>query len=419
MKNKRLHQVSLLAVLSFSVLILNSNALIDNDSSVAASSKTKQVLAAKKTATPSPTPTPSASPSPTPTPALAKKAKTKAPATKAAPAAGTPGGQYGIANNLARIPAAELAQRIDAMRALGITWVRYDIEWSNIQYGGSGQYDWSSYDRVVQAVSARGINSLLVISYTPSWARPGSCSSPMCAPASADTYAGFTAAVANRYKGYGVHAYEIWNEPNNLNFFLPAANPALYTAMLKASYSAIKATDPQATVITGGTSPAGNSGGYMSPINFVNAIYANGGQGYFDAVAHHPYTWPYSPAFNNPYDAWGQLTSIHNTMTSHGDGSKKIWMTEFGAPTGGPGGLATNGMSTSEAHDDHVSEALQAKIITDAINISRGYSWAGPFFLYSYKDAGTASDTVENFFGLLRADGSQKPSYAAFQAAIR
>jgi hypothetical protein len=30
---------------------------------------------------------------------------------------------------------------------------------------------------------------------------------------------------------------------------------------------------------------------------------------------------------------------------------------------------------------------------------------------YTYKDGGTTTDTNENFFGLVRADYSQKPAY--------
>ncbi len=381
----------------------------------AAPTHNSRVLAAHATTSPSPKAMPTPSPS---APKAAPKNITKHTGQAGASIA-RPTGAYGIASNLARVPASQLGKRVDDLKVLGVTWIRYDIEWSNIQYQGPDQYDWSSYDRVVQAVSARGIQSLLVISYTPAWARRSECSgTSMCAPNDPAAYAAFTAAVASRYKGYGVHSYEIWNEPNNASYFQPAANPALYTAMLKASYVAIKVADPQSRVITGGTSPAGSSGGYLSPPDFVNGIYVNGGQGYFDAVAHHPYTWPYSPAYPNQYNAWGQLTSIHNMMVAHGDGDKKIWMTEFGSPTGGPGTIASSGMTTSEGHADHVTEALQAKVVADAITLSRSMPWAGPLFWYSYMDAGTTSDTVENFFGLLRADGSAKPAYFTFKSLI-
>ena len=65
---------------------------------------------------------------------------------------------------------------------------------------------------------------------------------------------------------------------------------------------------------------------------------------------------------------------------------------------------------------NHVTEALQNLILTNAVTSYRSFgSWAGPMFWYSYKDLGTSPSTAENFFGLIRADGSTKPAYATFK----
>ena len=77
--------------------------------------------------------------------------------------------------------------------------------------------------------------------------------------------------------------------------------------MLKRAYVEIKAVDPTATVLAGGTAPAPDdpSGRDMSPVTFLRNIYANGGKGYFDAFAHHPYSFPCSPL------ADGELERLH------------------------------------------------------------------------------------------------------------
>lgn len=368
-----------------------------------------QTLAARTalvaTATPSPTPSPSPPPA-TPPP--------NHPAVLGSTARTGPNLAFGIAGNMASLSSAELAARLDGIAALGVGWVRYDIEWSNIE-ASQGQFNWSDYDREVQAVSRHGLQSLAIIDYTPAWARRSDCSSSkMCAPADPQAYAAFAAAVVSRYQAYGLRYFELWNEPNNLNFYLPAANPTEYVGLLKAAYPAIKAANPNAVVLTGGTAPADSSGGYLSPPDFVRGIYQAGGKGYFDAIAAHPYTWPYSPAWHNPDGAWGQLTTIHSIMAANGDGGKKIWLTEYGAPTGGPGQIATSGFNTAEGSADHVTESLQLKLVTDSILGESPISWIGPLFWYSYKDAGTSPTTVENFFGLVRADGSHKPAYDEF-----
>src|SRR5664280_125726 len=54
----------------------------------------------------------------------------------------------------------------------------------------------------------------------------------MC-PRNSAEYACCAATVAARYAPYGAHAYEIWNEQNTRNFWLPAADPTRHTDLLK------------------------------------------------------------------------------------------------------------------------------------------------------------------------------------------
>jgi hypothetical protein len=44
------------------------------------------------------------------------------------------------------------------------------------------------------------------------------------------------------------------------------------------------------------------------------------------------------------------------------------------------------------------------------------YPWAGPMCWFRYDDKGTDTSDQSNFFGLLRFDGSRKPSYSTFVA---
>ena len=377
---------------------------------------TSSRLVAQQMATPSLMPSPSSAPSPAVAPVILP--------TKPVTSNTVPGAQsdlvFGIAGGLASLPTAELTSKLAQIKALGVSWVRYDIEWSNIEYEGPGQYNWADYDKVVQAVSASGLISLAIIDYTPTWARRNDCkNTAMCAPADPATYAGFAAQVARRYSPFGVHHYEIWNEPNISTFFEPAADPAAYTALLKSASAAIRSMDTQAFIVSGGTAPASTGNGNYAPTDFVQGMYAAGAKNTFDALGHHPYTWPYTAAFPNFAGAWGQLSTLHNIMVARGEGQKKIWITEYGAPTGGPGALATSGLTTAEGAADHVTELLEARMVTDAVKAARILPWVGPFFWYSFQDAGTTNDTVENFFGLIRADGTHKPAYDIFKRAIQ
>jgi hypothetical protein len=302
---------------------------------------------------------------------------------------------------------ATLGKDLDAIGNLGAKWIRVDINWAQIQAAGPSSYDWTAIDRVVDGATARGVNVLGGIVYTPGWARPSGTSSTY-GPEPAQ-YAAFAKAAAAHLSARGVHAYEVWNEPNVKAFWTPSPNVAHYTRLLKAAYPAIKAGDPQATVLSGGTAPAPDDGTSYSPISFLKGIYANGGGGSFDAVSHHPYCWPAMPGDAEGWSAWYQMygtsPSLRSVRSANGDSGKKIWATEFGAPTNGPAG-------------SFVSEGEQAKMIAKAYSVWRGYDWAGPLFSYQARDYGTKTDTRENFFGLLHHDFTPKPAYDAYRQAV-
>jgi hypothetical protein len=302
---------------------------------------------------------------------------------------------------------AELAADLSADQAVGSKWIRTDINWSQIQSQGPDSYDWSLVDAVVKGAEARGMNVLGVIVYTPTWARPSGTDATYGPDAAA--YARFAGIAAAHYAALGVHAFEIWNEENSVLHWTPAPDPSAYASLLRAAYPAIHAADPGATVVTGGLSPDPSDGKNFTPVDFLKGVYAAGGQGSFDAVGAHPYSWPAMPGAADTWSAWYQMygtaTSLRSVMVAHRDGAKKIWATEYGAPTNGPSGSS------------FVSQATQALMIGAAFKAWATYSWAGPLFVYQGRDQGNDPSTIENFFGFINHDGTPKPAYAAYQAA--
>ena len=67
--------------------------------------------------------------------------------------------------------------------------------------------------------------------------------------------------------------------------------------MLRTVYPAIKAADPNATVVGGVMISVTDYGNLtVNPINYLDQMYAAGAQGSFDALSFHPYqyTLPFS-----------------------------------------------------------------------------------------------------------------------------
>ncbi|OZC56313.1 hypothetical protein CH289_06215 [Rhodococcus sp. RS1C4] len=295
---------------------------------------------------------------------------------------------------------AELNTTLSMLSAAGISSIRLSIPWFNVEYTRN-QLDWSSVDRVVNAVHARGISILGIIAYTPPWATSPAGQPLNTRPASPATFGQFAGKVAARYAGK-ISAYEIWNEPNGAMFYGPSPDAAGYTQLLKAAYPAIKAADASATVIGGVLGAVEDGPGMVNPVGFVNQMYTAGAAGYFDAFSYHPYQ--YSLKFGDgvyvDHSPARQAMDIHAAMVANGDGNKKIWATEYGVPTA------------------YASETAQSDMITNFITKWRELPYAGPIHLYQLRDQQTGSSDPEMTFGLLRTDWSGKPALWAVMSQI-
>jgi exo-beta-1,3-glucanase (GH17 family) len=96
---------------------------------------------------------------------------------------------------------------------------------------------------------------------------------------------------------------------------------------------------------------------------------------------------------------WAQMLRIRALMVQNGDAAKPIWVTEFGAPTGGPGG---------------VSQQQQAAIMQNGFNLWKTYSWGGVISWFDYQDKGTDQSSNKNFFGIVDPNGAHKPSWTMY-----
>lgn len=382
-------------------------------------SASAQTAAARTVAAPSgaavvPVTSPTAPVAP-PTTALPTATAPAAPSTTApappptAPQAPPLAGGFSEGASLNWETGAELAAHLDGMRAIGATWLRFDIDWSGVE-PSKGTYDWSVPDRIVDGARARGMSVLAMVGYSPAWARAAGTDDKY-GPTNPADFANFAAAAAARYRGR-VSAYEIWNEPNR-GFWHPRPDPVGYTTLLIGAYNAIKGADPAATVLTGGFSPSPDAadGSAIAPVTFLNAMYAAGAGGHFDGLAHHPYNYPFSPlrpenVYN--YNAFAGVTpALRQSMVDHGDSAKKIWATEIGAPTP----ATVNGVATSPQY--------LATYIAEATAQWQQWSWTGPMFWYSYRDAGTNPNDLEQLFGLVsRSWVPKEPAYSAMRDAL-
>lgn len=290
---------------------------------------------------------------------------------------------------------------LDLMAATGARWLRVSLGWGHIERS-PGVYGWSPTDRLVQGARNRGMSVVAVVTTAPGWDSAPGCRAYECAPDDPAPYAAFVRVAALRYAPLGVRYWEIWNEPNHVQFWGPRPDPAAYTELLRRASLALDAVDPGLTVLSGGLSPAPDRDGEIAPLTFLRRIYELGGGPFFDAVAHHPYQFPDRPTDPDPTNAFLQTERIHELMAGFGDGAKRIWGTEVGAPTRG-------------AYS--VTEAEQAIWLREYYDTWNSWSFTGPLLWFTARDKGDGNN-LEDSLGIVHHDRSRKPAFAAFEDMV-
>ncbi|MEX7470533.1 cellulase family glycosylhydrolase [Mycobacterium adipatum] len=298
----------------------------------------------------------------------------------------------GVADSdLYNLDQADLTSRLEELRSLGVTDLRVAVPWVYIQ-PTSGTYDWARMDNVVQTATAMGFNLTGAITGNPVWG-----GMPLAGAPNPTAYGKFAGEVATRY-GTQISSYEIWNEPNGVIFYAPVS-AASYTKVLQAGYAAIKAAQPNATVLAGALGATGTIPGVtLSPQQFLAQMYEAGAAGYFDALSYHPYNYslPFSTGAGINNSPLEQVAALYALMVANGDAHKKIWATEYGTPT-------TPGWG--------VTQTEQAALLRDFVTAWSRLSFAGPAFVYSAQDLNTGILNHEFNFGLFTSEG--KPKLAA------
>jgi hypothetical protein len=302
--------------------------------------------------------------------------------------------QFCINDHPLRYDIQHAAQDLDQTRAGGLSMMRIDVSWAALEPDAPGAWDpvyAAKLDDVVALARARGVRPILVVVSTPAWARNGS-GSLMTPPADPDSFADFLARLAGHYADRPGMVYEVWNEPNQTQFWdtPEGPDPARYAALLHAAYGSIKAKAPSAIVLGG--SIAFNDPGYLQ------GLYAGGGAGAFDGLALHPYSGSNPPdAVEDPSRSFiGAIDQAQSILASHGDANKPIWVTEMG-------------WSQSDLSDD-----VRAGFLRRAVDLVRSRPNVAAFCAYTLDQEGD-----DAAFGLIGPSGPTQSWLSYVQAVAK
>ena len=279
------------------------------------------------------------------------------------------------------------AAKIARIQSLGIKAVRMDLRYETIRDLGLNHYD-----SVIRALRSAGIHVLAILG--------GNLK--VATLSEAQQFATHVGQAVAWLAARGVHHVQWWNEPNHASRI---TTPENYTRAIKLAYPAAKAANPNVFCVGAGLSNIPSSvNGHISAADWLTRCYAAGAKGSYDAVAGHPYSYPYPLSHPVDWTGWGVMVRVMRPiMEANGEGALKIWATEVGFPT-------TGAADYTEA--DQNTEFAQ-QLVTEM----NRHAWMGPAFVYSLDDRGTSSSDFEQVFGLYRANGTAKPAAATIRTA--
>jgi hypothetical protein len=322
------------------------------------------------------------------------------------------------------------ARDLQLARDGGFQWVKQRFEWRNIEGKGKGEFEWNEPDRIVDAIGQSGLRIIARVDNQPQWASssiPWPGSGP---PDKPSDWTDYLTALATRYKGR-IQAYEVWNEPNlDREWGNRPPDPAAYTTMLKASYAAIKAADPQALVVSAGMSPTTTNDQHAVPdLQFIQQMYALGARDNFDVLGVHAAGFKAEPCLdpaavaaspeltnNDPSSAdlkrsyaFRHVEDVRALMVQQGDAGKQMGVLEMG--------YTTDVRPSSPYQWFAVDRDQQARNLVAAFQCARQnwQPWMGFMTVIYIPDPAWTQQDEQYWWSITNPDGSVRPAYTALK----
>ncbi|MBI5880298.1 MAG: beta-galactosidase [Chloroflexi bacterium] len=328
---------------------------------------------------------------------------------------------------------------ISLVRNAGFSWIKQNFGWRDME-PSKGQFDWRKSDRIVLNMNDAGMDLVVRLDFAPDWAAPG-CHSDDPAkdliqgpPKKLQDYADFVTAVATRYRGR-IRAYEVWNEPNLAREWCGKAPSAKeYTDMLRIAYTAIKAADPFAWVVSAGLSPTSRNDNVARPdVYYLQDMYSAGASKYFDLLGVHgagfraspeadPGEVARNPNLANPGDFAGGVPEelrrvycfrhaedLRAVMVKNGDTKKQVALLEFG-------------WTSDTVHPSYAWFAVSEQTKSDYLVRAYKYAydnwtpWIGLMSLIYISDPTWTKDNEQYWWAITNPDGSPRPAYNALKS---
>lgn len=305
----------------------------------------------------------------------------------------------------------------DPAARAGVKWERLVFWWSKMQPNGPNDELRDSWftDAEINRELQRGFQPIGVVLSTPAWARrdppadhnsvPRNLDLPATSPE--NHWAQFMQKLAAKYRGR-IDTWIIWNEPdmyvgNERRTWSGGVDD--YYKLLQGGYLGAKVGNPSAKVFVSGMTYWWDK--ENSRRQFVDELLdrvaadptARANNHYFDGLSVHSYA--------NPLNSFAIPSIFRGYLRARGM-DKPIWIQESNiVPHDDPvGALPTGGFRATI--DEQASFVIQSMALARAAGVERAAI---------YKMSDTGGESGGELYGLVRDDGTVRPSYVAYQLA--
>lgn len=273
----------------------------------------------------------------------------------------------------------------------GFKWVRIDIQWELVEKQ-KGVYDFktSGYDHLTSLLEKNNLRPYYVLDYSNAIYENNKS---ITTNEGRKAFANFVKQVVKRYSGKGA-IWEIWNEPNDSNFWVPQPSYEKYSLLVNEIAPIIKKEDKDSTVVA----PAliGVSGESLKWLDetFKKGILAN-----LDAVSVHPYRG------EAPETVLADYLKINNLIKSYTSKNIPIISGEWGYHM--------------ENNDDKQNSELKQAQYAVRMMLINSLSKIPISVWYDFKNDGNDINNPGHNFGLMWPNNEPKMAYKAIENSTK
>lgn len=308
----------------------------------------------------------------------------------------------------------KIQRTLQLVREMGAATIVEFFPWAYVE-SQRGSYDWTLPDRIMRHAHNQGLTVIARLGLVPGWARPPVhekvTTLTYLEPEHFEDFATYVGAFVARYHDQ-ISGVIIWNEPNlSGEWGDRPVDPEAYTDLLRVSYAAAKAAQPDVAVLGGALAPTAEtstSAFGMNEFDFLARMYEAGAADYFDVLAAHTYGFTYPPEAAPAPDIinFRRIELLRAVMRRYGDGDKLVTITE-------------SGWSDHPRWVKAVRPGQRITYTLAAFDMVENWAWADHLCLWIFRQPADYLKRRDTYYALVTSDFYAKPIYYAVQAYAR